>query len=411
MTCDIAIIGSGPYGLAAASHLRAANFDTHVFGRPMDFWEQQMPAGMCLRSPARASNISDPQGCLTLHRYSASEGVPLPAPIPLRSFVEYGRWFQKRVVPDLDTRRVDRIERSNGRFQLTLGDRDTLEADRVVVAAGISLFARQPAEFDGLPEQLVSHSSAENDLGRYAGRRTIVIGGGQSALESAALLREAGADVEVVLRRPIVHWLDQRASWLKSEANPLRGLFYPPTDVGPPGLNQLVAAPDLFRRLPRRLQDPIAYRCIRPAGAGWLVSRMGGVRITTGRTVLGAAARGQEIRLILDDGTMRGSRDPRHRLPRGRHSIPVPRRITVARIARRERIPGADARLRVVGSRSPFPRRARSTLVRAALPLRRGHRVLGRCPRRFDNPKTGGLLECVARASGGRRLQACVRER
>jgi hypothetical protein len=175
----------------------------------------------------------------------------------------------------------------------------------VVVAAGISLFARQPAEFDGLPEQLVSHSSTENDLGRYAGRRTIVIGGGQSALESAALLREAGADVEVVLRRPIVHWLDQRASWLKSEANPLRGLFYPPTDVGPPGLNQLVAAPDVFRRLPRRLQDPIAYRCIRPAGAGWLVSRMGGVRITPGRKALGAVARGQEIRLTLDDGTER----------------------------------------------------------------------------------------------------------
>ncbi len=305
MTCDIAIIGSGPYGLAAASHLRAANIDTHVFGRPMDFWEKQMPVGMCLRSPARASNISDPQGCLTLHRFSASEGVPLPAPIPLRSFVEYGRWFQKRVVPDLDTRRVERIERVNGRFRLSLGDGDTLEADRVVVAAGISLFARQPAEFDSLPEQLVSHSSAENDLGRYAGRRTIVVGGGQSALESAALLREAGADVEVVLRRPIVHWLDQRATWLKSEANPLRGLLYPPTDVGPPGLNQLVAAPGLFRRLPRRLQDPIAYRCIRPAGAGWLVSRIGGVRITTSRRVLGAEARGQEIRLTLDDGTER----------------------------------------------------------------------------------------------------------
>lgn len=305
MTCHVAIIGSGPYGLAAASHLRAANIDTHVFGQPMDFWEKQMPAGMFLRSPARASNISDPQACLTLHRFSASEGVPLPAPIPLRSFVEYGRWFQKRVVPDLDTRRVDRVELADGRFRLTLGDGDTLEAHRVVVAAGISLFARRPAEFDGLPKHLVSHSSAESDLGRFAGRRTIVIGGGQSALESAALLHEAGAEVEVVLRRPRLHWLDQRATWLKSEANPLRGLLYPPTDVGPPGLNQLVAAPGLFRRLPRRLQDPIAYRCIRPAGASWLVSRFGGVRITTGRSVLGAAARGQEIRLTLDDGTER----------------------------------------------------------------------------------------------------------
>jgi cation diffusion facilitator CzcD-associated flavoprotein CzcO len=305
MTCQIAIIGSGPYGLAAASHLRAANIDTHVFGRPMDFWEAQMPKGMFLRSPMRASNISDPQRSLTLDRFCASERLPLPKPIPLRTFIEYGRWFQHRVVPDLDTRRVDRLELSDGRFRLLLGDGDTLEANRVVVAAGISLFARKPAEFDGLPEHLVSHSSAENDLGRYAGCRTIVIGGGQSALESAALLRESGADVEVVLRRSVVHWLDQRGSWLKSDANPLRGVFYPPTDVGPPGLNRLVAAPELFRRLPRRIQDRVAYRCIRPAGAGWLVSRVGGIPITMGRRVVGAAAHGQEIRLTLDDGTER----------------------------------------------------------------------------------------------------------
>jgi cation diffusion facilitator CzcD-associated flavoprotein CzcO len=305
MTCHVAIIGSGPYGLAAASHLRALKIDTHVFGRPMDFWEQQMPAGMCLRSPARASNISDPQRCLTLDRFCASEGVPLAKPIPLRTFIEYGRWFQQRVVPDLDTRRVERIELSNGRFRLTLADGDTLDAERVVIAAGISLFARLPAEFGSVPDHMVSHSSVESDLGRHAGRRTIVVGGGQSALESAALLREAGADVEVLVRRPQVHWLDQRASWLKSEANPLRGLFYPPTDVGPPGLNQLVAAPDLFRRLPRRLQDPIAHRCIRPAGAGWLVPRLAGARISTGRNVLAAVARDGEIRLTLDDGTER----------------------------------------------------------------------------------------------------------
>jgi FAD-dependent urate hydroxylase len=305
MTCQIAIIGSGPYGLAAASHLRGADIDTHVFGCPMDFWEQQMPAGMFLRSPASASNISDPQGCLTLHRFSAASSLALAAPIPLRTFIEYGRWFQQRTVPDLDARRVVRVERPNGRFRLTLGDGDMLEADRVVVAAGISLFARRPAEFAGLPEHMVSHSSAERDLGRHAGRRVLVVGGGQSALESAALLHEAGADVEIVHRHPQVHWLDQRARWLKSNANPIRGLFYPPTDVGPPGLNQLVAAPNLFRRLPRDVQDRIAHRCIRPAGAGWLVSRVAGVRFTTGRMVRSAVARGEDIRLVLDDGAHR----------------------------------------------------------------------------------------------------------
>ena len=65
--CDVAILGAGPYGLAAAAHLHAANgLDIGVFGEPMSFWEQQMPQGMCLRSPYVASNIADPGRELTL---------------------------------------------------------------------------------------------------------------------------------------------------------------------------------------------------------------------------------------------------------------------------------------------------------------------------------------------------------
>jgi cation diffusion facilitator CzcD-associated flavoprotein CzcO len=52
LDCDVAIIGAGPYGLAAAAHLNAANgIDIRVLGRPMSFWDEQMPRGMRLRSP------------------------------------------------------------------------------------------------------------------------------------------------------------------------------------------------------------------------------------------------------------------------------------------------------------------------------------------------------------------------
>jgi FAD-dependent urate hydroxylase len=47
-------------------------------------------------------------------------------------------------------------------------------------------------------------------LKRFIGQRVVVIGGGQSALESAALLHEIGAEVEVIARQPQVHWLDQK---------------------------------------------------------------------------------------------------------------------------------------------------------------------------------------------------------
>ena len=305
LTHQVAIIGAGPYGLAAAAHLRAANVESCVFGESMEFWANQMPAGMLVRSTWAASHIADPHRALTLDHYSAARNLRLSSPLPLNDFVSYGRWFQEQTVPDLDRRRVTRIESASKGFRVTLEDGDSVQVERVVVAAGIARFAQRPSQFDGLPPALVSHTSEHRDLGHFAGRHVIVVGSGQSATESAALLSEAGAEVEMIARRPGVHWLDQKMTWLKSEANPLRPLFYPPPDVGPPGLNWVVATPGLFRRLPRSLQENIAYRSIRPAASGWLLPRVGRVRITTSRVVTSARSDAERVKLRLDDGSDR----------------------------------------------------------------------------------------------------------
>lgn len=304
LTHQVAIIGAGPYGLAAAAHLRAAKVETCVFGESMEFWESQMPEGMLLRSSWDASHIADPGRASTLDVYSASQDAAVPKPVPLDRFIDYGRWFQKRIVPDLDRRRVGSIEIAPKGFRMVLDDGAFVQVQRVVVAAGIARFARRPAQFSGLPAEFVSHASEHRNLRRFAGRRVIVVGGGQSALESAALLHEVGAEVEVIARQK-VHWLDQRARWLKSNANPIRPLLYPPTDVGPPGLNWIVATPELFKRLPRPLQEKIAYRSIRPAGAGWLVPRLRKVRLTSGREIGSARLIGEQMSLDLSDGTKR----------------------------------------------------------------------------------------------------------
>jgi hypothetical protein len=111
--------------------------------------------------------------------------------------------------------------------------------------------------------------------------------------------------VEVIARQERIRWLDQRAGWLKSERNPLRSLMYPATDVGPPILNRIVAAPDLFRRLPRAIRERIAFRSIRPAGAGWLASRLRDVPIRTSRVVESARPAEDGVELRLDDGSRR----------------------------------------------------------------------------------------------------------
>jgi len=303
-SCQVAVIGAGPYGLAAAAHLKSAHVETWVFGESMEFWRKQMPVGMLLRSPWDASHIADPDNALTLDQYQAERGVRLTRPVPLDDFVQYGQWFQRQVAPDLDARRVARIEHLSNRFRLVLGDGDTVEAQRVIVAAGIGAFAHRPPGFAELPLSLASHASDHRDLSCFAGRRVVVVGGGQSAIESAALLHESGADVEIVMRAGYVNWL-RRSALLHSDLNPFRRLFYPRTDVGPPGLNQIVARPDLFRRFPLDLQHKIAVRSIRPAGAAWLMPRMGGIRITTGHEIVSATAANQQLCITLDDGSKR----------------------------------------------------------------------------------------------------------
>ena len=68
-----------------------------------------------------------------------------------------------------------------------------MRAGRVVVACGIAAFAHRPQGFDHLPAGSVSHSGEHPDLSVFAGKRVLVVGGGQSAIENAVLMAERGA--------------------------------------------------------------------------------------------------------------------------------------------------------------------------------------------------------------------------
>jgi len=227
----------------------------------------------------------------------------MPRPIPLERFVAYGHWYQRRAVQDLDQRKIRRIELNPFGFRIVLEDGDEFSSRRVVIAAGISAFAVRPGAFDGVPSALAAHSSEHRDLGRFRAKQVVVIGAGQSALESAALLKEAGSVVEVIGRHQALNWvgLHPRLHHLGIASR----MLYSKRDVGPAGLSRLVAMPHLFRRLPRIVQDRAAYRAIRPAGAGWLRPRLQGVPITLGREVVSTAVVGGQLRLKLDNGEER----------------------------------------------------------------------------------------------------------
>jgi hypothetical protein len=301
-TCDVAIIGAGPYGLSANAHLRAIpGLDVHLFGEPMSFWERHMPTGMLLRSPWEGSNISDPKRSLTLDAYKVISDNHLSAPVPLERFVKYGQWFQRQVAPDADRRKITHLAKDSRGFDITLEDGDVWRSRRVVVATGIAAFAWRPSEFERLPDVLASHTSDHRNLGCFAGQKVMVIGSGQSALESAALLHESGAEVELVIRMPMVRWL-WCYPWLHT-CKPLARLLYAPSDVGPAAVSHLVENPDWYRRFPRCLQDSLAVIAIRPAGAAWLRPRLNKVSIRTGRRVVSAVPSNGRAVVKLDDGS------------------------------------------------------------------------------------------------------------
>ncbi len=307
--CDVVIIGAGPYGLSAAAHLRTVKgLEARIFGEPMSFWESNMPSGMLLRSNWTATQIADPHRALTLEAFQASTGDHVARPVSLHHFVRYGHWYQQTAVPGLEKSKVMRVEGGvTNRFRLVLETGEVVVSRRVVVAAGIGQFAWRPPEFQYLEPDLASHTSEHGNFLRFAGKEVLVIGGGQSALESAALLHEAGAKVDVITRSDHIHWLQGHLSRTLhfGLGNFTRQLLYAPTDVGPAGLSQLMARPDLLRQLPRSLQDKFRVRCVRPAGARWLVQRLHDVPITLGHSVVSAAQGAGRVKVKLDDGTER----------------------------------------------------------------------------------------------------------
>jgi cation diffusion facilitator CzcD-associated flavoprotein CzcO len=301
--CEVAVIGAGPYGLSIAAHLKAANIETRVFGQTMSFWRNHMPKAMKLRSSPAASNLADPAGDLTFDAFTAHQAIKPTPPIPLQQFVAYGEWFKDNTLADLDPRKIERVEPSGDGFCLWLDDGNHLTAQRVVVAAGLANQEFRPAVFAGLSNAYVSSVCAHVDLSGFRGKRVAVVGRGQSACEYAALLNEAGAEVELVSRGD-VHWLGsetpdrpEKLIWRLQKRLATR------SGVGPFPLNWLVEFPGMVRWIPQNPRQMISARCLRPGATSWLKPGFAGVKIGPGRNILEARAHASLVSLRFDRGS------------------------------------------------------------------------------------------------------------
>jgi len=310
----IVVIGAGPYGLSVAAHLRASGADVRTFGVTMGTWRHHMPEGMLLKSMPRASSLSAPAAGSTLADFRAARGM---APmqdhdvVPADLFIDYGQWFAARHVPDAEPERVAHIGRGGDGYDIVLDTGEHLRTESVVVASGLLDYAYVPAPLrdaaDGAPgaDAQVSHSSDHHDLARFAGADVAIVGAGQSALETAALLHEAGARPVVLCRTPGLQWGEPPD--LRVRHRDL--VLHPPSALGPGySLLAMSRGAGAVRHLPASARLALVRNVLGPSGSWWLRNRVEGrVPVRTGTTVRNAIPGPDHI--TLDLSLPDGSRD------------------------------------------------------------------------------------------------------
>jgi Pyridine nucleotide-disulphide oxidoreductase len=298
---DIAIIGAGPYGLSLAAHLRHLKRNFRIFGRAMRFWSNHMPAGTSLKSEGFASNLYDPLGEFPLRKFCAENNIAyadIGLPVHIEHFIAYGLEFQRRYVPDLEETHVIALTRNETGFELTTESGERVRARQVVVAAGVMHFAYLPPLIANIPPGLVSHTSHHSGFSTFKGRDIAVLGAGASALDAAAKLLEAGAQVQLFARRSSIAFHDPpelRRSWLK-------GLTGPRSGLGTGWRSRMCTdLPIVFHFLPQKLRFRATERHLGPAPC-WFVREAveGRMPMHVNSTLAKASVAGQRVRLEFD---------------------------------------------------------------------------------------------------------------
>ncbi|MFF3489059.1 flavin-containing monooxygenase [Streptomyces sp. NPDC002701] len=193
---DVAVIGGGQSGLATVHALLRRGLRPVVLeasDRAAGSWPHYYDS-LTLFSPAR---------------YSSLPGMPFPGSDPDRyphrdEVVAYLTAYADRLDADIRTGcRVSAIRRAGGGFEVELEGGGRLSARAVVAASGTFGRPHRPA-LPGLEEFAgqVLHAADYRSPAPFSGRRVVVVGAGNSAVQIAAELAET-ARVTLATRAPV----------------------------------------------------------------------------------------------------------------------------------------------------------------------------------------------------------------
>ncbi len=261
---SLLVVGAGPYGLSTAALARERGIDSVLVGRPMGFWKEHMPAGMFLRSGPDwhldAGGIHTFEAFLEDRAIAAAEVDP----IPLGLFVDYAEWFQRAKGLEVREDLVVELTKPDGTFEATLESGETIEADAVVAAPGISQFTNLPPWAGRVPEGVGVHTCDLVEFEGFSGARVLIVGGRQSAYEWAALIGEHGAErIDIVHRHDVPRF--EKVSWKFVDEY----------------IDHTLETPGWWRNLPQTDRDAVArkfWEVGRLTLEWWLTPRLAGER-------------------------------------------------------------------------------------------------------------------------------------
>jgi NosR/NirI family transcriptional regulator, nitrous oxide reductase regulator len=183
---DLAIVGAGVSGIAAAIEARKAGLDFEIFEATEVF-------STVVNFPRAKPIYTYPVGMTPAGELQFRTEVH-----PKETLLADLEKARRQAGVEVTMARIERIERQGGVLVLHHGDGETTRARRVIVAVGRSGNHRRL----GVPgEDLDKVFNRLYDPKEFAGQRALVVGGGDSALETAIALAACGAQVTLSYRK------------------------------------------------------------------------------------------------------------------------------------------------------------------------------------------------------------------
>jgi thioredoxin reductase (NADPH) len=188
---DVAVVGAGPAGLAAAVYAASEGLDTLVV-------ERQSIGGQAGSSSLIRNYLGFARGV---------SGAELAQRAYQQAWI-FGASF-------LHTRAVTALRSEGGRYVLTLSDGSAATATAVVLATGISYRRLAIPELEELSGAGVYYGASVSEAQALRGRSAYIVGGGNSAGQAAMHLGRYAERVTVMIRRDSL--VDTMSSYLRDQ--------------------------------------------------------------------------------------------------------------------------------------------------------------------------------------------------